>query len=498
MQTLRLTGLMYSVQSPPVGNAGVASVSTNVIPAGYTAIYTVEDLKNIENNASGKYILMKDIDLSSVDDWNPLCGKLATGFSGTFDGNGHVIKNLKSTQGGLFGYTYNATIKNVGLKNEKINSDKLTQIGGLANRIQGTSISNCYVEGDITNNSTATSATYGYAIGGLVGSVGTGGSHISNCYYSGNITTKSINIHSGGLIGSIQGNSTHSSLAISDCFTSGKINGASITGGLIGFFSTLQYDISLTNCFTTCDVIGTEVIMSGIPKFTPAGLLTGTIPSEDITFENVFGNADKSTIKAVFGENPTITPPDFSDYTEDETPRALSNSQFNSAATWTGFSDDIWDKSTFPPKLKNMPGSKTYNFSASNEFRLQVGEGADESANAIFVDTGINLDALNIDLSTTDDCLEAIDCIKAALDAVTQKASDIGVAQSRLETISNVNTTKIENLTAAYSTVTAADEAEEVANFTKSQIMAQTAASLITQTQAFQANLLLRMIGSLG
>ena len=141
---------------------------------------------------------------------------------------------------------------------------------------------------------------------------------------------------------------------------------------------------------------------------------------------------------------------------------------------------------------------KVYNFSGSNEFRVQVGADSDPAANAIYVDTGINMGELDIDLSDPYTCLEAVDCIKAALDAVAQKTADIGVSQSRLETISKVNTTKIENLTAAYSTVTAADEAEEVANYTKAQIMAQTAASLITQVQAFQVNLLMRMINSLG
>ena len=116
----------------------------------------------------------------------------------------------------------------------------------------------------------------------------------------------------------------------------------------------------------------------------------------------------------------------------------------------------------------------------------------------MFVNTGLDLGAINIDLSTVEGCLDASRCVKAALDAVTKRTADIGIEQSRLETISNVNATQIENLSAAYSTVTEADVAEEVARYTKAQIMAQTASSLITQTQNFQANLLMRMISSLG
>jgi hypothetical protein len=41
------------------------------IPDGYTPIYTAEDLDNIRENLSDKYILMNDIDLSSWGDWTP-------------------------------------------------------------------------------------------------------------------------------------------------------------------------------------------------------------------------------------------------------------------------------------------------------------------------------------------------------------------------------------------------------------------------------------------
>ncbi len=39
---------------------------------GYTLIKTPDDLNNIRNNLSGKYILMNDIDLSSYSNWDPI------------------------------------------------------------------------------------------------------------------------------------------------------------------------------------------------------------------------------------------------------------------------------------------------------------------------------------------------------------------------------------------------------------------------------------------
>ena len=61
---------------------------------GYTLIKTAEDLDNIRNDLSGKYILMNDIDLSSYSSWKPI-GDEVNNFTGEFNGNGHVIENLK-------------------------------------------------------------------------------------------------------------------------------------------------------------------------------------------------------------------------------------------------------------------------------------------------------------------------------------------------------------------------------------------------------------------
>jgi hypothetical protein len=81
----------------------------NAIP-----IYTAEDLYNIRNNLSGSYVLMNDIDLSTFNggDWVPI-GVDSESFSGTFDGQGHIIRNLKIIDSqyqynGLFGYAETA------------------------------------------------------------------------------------------------------------------------------------------------------------------------------------------------------------------------------------------------------------------------------------------------------------------------------------------------------------------------------------------------------
>src|SRR5262245_35481024 len=69
-------------------------------------INTVEELQNINQNLSGKYCLNRDIDASITATWNGGAGFIQIGdwpfpftqppiaFTGTFDGQGHVIDKL--------------------------------------------------------------------------------------------------------------------------------------------------------------------------------------------------------------------------------------------------------------------------------------------------------------------------------------------------------------------------------------------------------------------
>ena len=91
---------------------------TTTITSGQYSISTPQELAQLAKMVNdgyiigGEFILVKDIDLSSYDNWTPI-GTNANRFIAVFNGNGHVIKNLKSTQGGLFGWS-GGTIQNVG------------------------------------------------------------------------------------------------------------------------------------------------------------------------------------------------------------------------------------------------------------------------------------------------------------------------------------------------------------------------------------------------
>jgi hypothetical protein len=83
--------------------------------------------KNVRNGMTyyGLYFRMEnDIDLLDCINWTPMGGSTLRSFRGIFDGNGHIITNLKigteaEPAGGyapsLFGYVSGGTIKNLGM-----------------------------------------------------------------------------------------------------------------------------------------------------------------------------------------------------------------------------------------------------------------------------------------------------------------------------------------------------------------------------------------------
>ena len=164
----------------------LASVAIDeALTSGTYSISTADELAKLAtmtNNglvgASTEFVLANDIDLqawcNANGSWVPIGNDLTgsyvnatTVFGATFDGNGYIISNLKienknSKFNGLFGFIWDANIKNTALEYAKItNSGSYSGllIGyGRANNI----IDNCYCTGEINSNSSDN-------IGGLIG-----------------------------------------------------------------------------------------------------------------------------------------------------------------------------------------------------------------------------------------------------------------------------------------------------------------------------------------
>lgn len=313
-------------------------------------IYTEQDLWNINKDRGGSYVLMNDIDLSGFNGgkWEPIGDYYVeydengdgdgdvfdTSFTGVFDGQGYVIRNLKITgnsereqynYGGLFGYVTGATIKNVGLEGTDINITR--PVNGAAVNAGGICgggdafISNCYNTGDISADNQAggicgdgstikncynTGSVSGHYAGGIrgggggttyncynTGSVsgsyvggitGYGGGEISYCYNTGNINSTSNNIMSGA--GGIRGASFSK---VSYCYNTGSISGMT-AGGICGYVEVVTNNDSISDCYNTGD------ISSAAPTqydYARAGGICGTIASR----VSISGEVGTSTVR---------------------------------------------------------------------------------------------------------------------------------------------------------------------------------------------------------
>ncbi|MGN0523066.1 MAG: GLUG motif-containing protein [Eubacterium sp.] len=202
------------------------------VPNGYIGIYTVDDLKNAAFNVDANYILMNDIDLSSIDNWEGISN------NSTFDGNNYTVSNLKSTESGLFSTANiicNFNVENVdiylNIADCDINRDKY--LGALADFAK--EIENCSSSGKIK----FTDSDGYWHIGGLIGATSIG--IIKNCKSSMEITQPAQPIMGdfGCNIGGICGGcpSTFDDITlVENCEFLGKISAENATvGGVFGY-----------------------------------------------------------------------------------------------------------------------------------------------------------------------------------------------------------------------------------------------------------------------
>lgn len=185
-------------------------------------IATTAQLDSVHNHLTNHYKLLNDIDLSAYSNWTPI-GNEINYFSGSFNGNGHIISNLNITtnsfyQAGLFGYFKpllpGDSISNLGIINGNMNEFETE--GLIVGVIQGGVIFRCFAHGDIIENSYS---NIGLIVGNAISST------ISNCYTIGSIASLWYN---GGIVG-IASNST-----IEYCFSSASIEDGNNSGGIAG------------------------------------------------------------------------------------------------------------------------------------------------------------------------------------------------------------------------------------------------------------------------
>ena len=208
--------------------------------------------------------------------WMPIGNRNIIKFRGTFDGNGKTITNLyinasQTSQNnmGLFGYTYQSTIKNLTFENANVtntqsNTGILVGKAGYGSTLQNIKISNtCQIKGG--NDYT----------GGIVGYLD------GNAYNCVNYATVQGTEDVGGLVGYFE------SGTIKDCANYGDITGTSNVGNLIGN----AQSCNLNNVLGTGNVTATS-------DTERAGLLVGHINNSSSTASGIlaYNSSSKLTI----------------------------------------------------------------------------------------------------------------------------------------------------------------------------------------------------------
>jgi flagellin len=99
--------------------------------------------------------------------------------------------------------------------------------------------------------------------------------------------------------------------------------------------------------------------------------------------------------------------------------------------------------------------------------------------------TNLNtVDLSSVDLTTQDGAAAALTTIKDALNGVSNQRAGIGAGMNRLQSAVAVLQTQSQNTQSAESTIRDANVAEEVANLTKYQILAQTGIAALAQANS--------------
>lgn len=200
--------------------------------------------------------LTADIELAGYD-WTPL-----KKFYGTFDGQGHVIRNLyiNSTSNtlGLISYLQGgASVTGLGITGSVTctNNTRIARAGGIVGYMYDkASITQCWSAVNVTSNKHA---------GGIAGYTA-GGSIITNCYASGNITTTSKNeCYLGGICGS--GFSNTNGATLTNCYSIGDVTGTSGAASYLGGLSpdkTAEHYVD--NCFYLDGTVSKESSKYGV------------------------------------------------------------------------------------------------------------------------------------------------------------------------------------------------------------------------------------------
>ena len=467
-----------------------------IISSGNYSIYTLEELTKLAEmtNAGkikgGEFVLGTDIDLASIENWTPI-GNTSKSFNGVFDGNGYVINNLKidttNSIQGLFGCIHNeSVVKNTALVN--INVSGSSHVGGLIGYSYG-NIYNCYTTGKIKGtddyvgglvadtyanivNSYSTVEVIAnlvdYGDQAFVGSLaGCSRADVINCFATGDTYGDATTM--GGLIGlALNGN-------VINCHATGNVNGRYWCGGLIGH----TRDVNIKDCYVTGDIKGTRYCGGLVGEYDGNSTIINSYATGNIKgtyyVGGLVGQSDTDIFKSYSTGNVEGT---------------------NYIGSFVGHTDgNIQDCYTTNQSLKPVNGTDFEGvkiLSDLSELGICVQVGTNASS---FSKINFNF-MFNFDLTGLMSGVEknsSLEIINSFMTLLSEKQTELGAVQNRLESALDSIEVNIQNLTSSRSTLRDTDIAKEGARFVQEQILQEASATLLAtanQTPAIALQLI--------
>jgi hypothetical protein len=267
-------------------------------------IETVEQLNAI-GDCPGEwdrhYRLESDFDLTELHEPFRIIGTRHLTFTGTFDGNGHSISNFECFSApdgaGLFGCTWEATIRRLTLLNPRVGVSWPPFVGSLIGvQVYGV-VEACGAEGGAVSGQ--------YYVGGLVGECDRG--TVTRCYSAVPVTGLGAAENIGALVG------IGDRCNVNNSYATGSVSGLHNVGGLIG--RTMD-----GGTIAQCYAVGHVTCPQDMWTLPDAGGLIGV--------------ADSPLVTACFWDTET------SGFATSAAGRGMSTSQLRTAAT---FIDEGWD-----------------------------------------------------------------------------------------------------------------------------------------------------------
>ena len=244
-----------------------------------TELIAFRDAVNNGDGFAGKTVeLLADIDMSGID-WSVNIGDDCNAtFDGIFDGNGHTISNLSSTETAQKSDGYVCT--------------------GLFGAIAGSAV---IKDLTLTNVNISSGAYTGNNVSALVGFAYNATGTISNVNVTGSINGADIS-GVGAIVGYVYGGN----LAIENCTVEVDVNGAAFVGGIVGYGGNAK----VANCTVSNSTITAKDCVAGVMGLSLNGAVAtnNTVANTDITAtHDNWKNSAAVVVGTMAGKNVTVS-----------------------------------------------------------------------------------------------------------------------------------------------------------------------------------------------